>query len=311
MKSKYLIFIISITLFQSCEQTGEISRQLRFMGSLASQYGGQWNGSTLNDCYELEITNSEILNPDTDSLEYHATSIGRALIDSLNYNFDCITLELVDEKSIGIASKSNSISASFDLNLIRRFKNKSIDEFLVIRKAYNSMMNSYRGNVGEAQNWLNDLSVAQMNHPFVTLAKAEMLRAEDKTEESLALVNSISSRYPKEPQLHKYLSYYFIESKDFMEALKHAQIAYELEPKNAEILTNITGIYQETKEWNLVNQLTTEMIDLDTNNLNAYYMRAYSAFQINQFDNGCADLATIFKRDPTIVFADSMSNYCK
>ncbi len=311
MKSKFLLIIISIILFQGCQQAGEITKQLSFINSQVKKYGGQWNGSALNECYELEITNSKVLHPKTDSLEYYSTLIGRAFIDSLDYNFNCIKLELIDETSVGIASKSNSISATFDVNLIRRFKNKEIEEYLIIRKAYYSIKNSYQANTSEANSWIEDLSPTEQENPFVILAKAEILRAQGNNDKSLELVNSFSSNYPTESQLHKYLSYYYAEIKNIDKALEHGRIAYDLEPNNIEFLSNITGIYQQTKQWDSVYQLTTELIDIDTNNLNAYYSRAYAAFQIDLTDSGCDDLATIFKRDPSIVFADSMSNYCK
>ncbi|MEM9338030.1 MAG: hypothetical protein AAGA66_04830 [Bacteroidota bacterium] len=281
------------------------------MNSQAQKYGGEWTGSALNDCYELEITNSKVLNPKTDSLDYYAALIGRAFIDSLNYGFECIQFELVNEKSIGIASTSNSISATFDLNLIRKFKDKDIEEYLIIRKAYYSIRNSYRGNVSEAQSWIENLSTKQLEHPFVILAKAEILRTKGSADESLELINSISSNYPYEPQLHKYISFYYSKDNNVEKALEHGRIAYELAPSNAEFLSNMVGIYQETKQWDSVYQFTSKLIEMDSNNLNAYYTRAYAAFQIDLTDTGCNDLATIFRRDPTIVFADSMSNYCK
>lgn len=311
MKRKLLLIVISIVLFQSCQQSGEFTRQLSFINSQVKKYGGQWNGSALSECYELEITNSKILHVKTDSLDYYSTLIGRAFIDSLGYNFNCIKLELIDETSIGIASKSNSISATFDLNLIRRFKDKDITEYLTIRKAYYSLKNSYQGNTSEARSWLKDLTRFEEENPFVILAKAEILRANANLEGSLELVDSIASNYPNESQLHKYLSFYYTEDKNIEKALEHGRIAHELEPKNIEFLSNITGIYQQAKQWDSVYSLTSELIDIDTNNLNAYYSRAYAAFQIDLTEAGCDDMATIFKREPSIVFADSMSNYCK
>ena len=129
MKHTFLLIATLTILTQGCEQAGEISRQLSFINSQVKQYGGQWSGSGFSECYELEITNSPVLHTETDSLDYYATMIGRAFIDSLDYDFGCIRLELVNEKSIGIVSKSNSISATFDLDLIKRFKDKDISEF--------------------------------------------------------------------------------------------------------------------------------------------------------------------------------------
>ncbi len=311
MNKGILTLFLSLFIISGCQHAGEITKQLSFLNTMVKEYGGEWNGSALGDCYELEITNSKVLHKETDSLVYYSTVIGRAFIDSLNYNFSCITFELVDKTGIGGISKSSAIEATFDLNLIRRFKDRDIEEFLTIRKAYYAFKNVYREDLETAKSWIDDLSGNEEKNPFIILANAEILRANNEIEEAKLLVEPLINDYPDDAQLNKYMSYFFTEIGENDKALNLLHNAYRLNKTDNAIIGNLAGHHQEMKNWDSVYYYTSRIIELDSNDINAYYIRAYSAFQIDETDKGCDDLAKVYQMDKTIVFADSMSTYCK
>ena len=311
MKSKLLIIAASLLVAQGCQQAGEMATQMRFISSQAQKYGGSWKGSMLNDCYELEITNSERLHPDTDSLDYHATAIGRAFIDQLDYNFTCMTLELVDEVSVGFASSSTGTEATYNLALIRSFKDIGIPEYLTIRKAHNTIHNLQVGDTESAQYWFDKLTTAELAHPFANLAKAEFLKAQGDASRAWALIDSLSSSYPREAQLHRYIATSYFLNKNLDKALEEINVAHEAAPENIEITLFAALLHQLAGQWEEMHSLTSSIIKIDSTIANAYYYRAYASFQMDQINSGCDDLAAITKLDPEIVFADSIARYCR
>jgi|GEM_PF-4652005 len=304
-------FLISLLLILSCQHAKEISAQLSFMSSLREIYGGEWNGSALNDCYELEIKNSEILKPESDSLVYYSTLIGRAFVDSLDYNFSCLTLKLVNEDKIFIASKSKSKEFTFDLNLIRRFKKKDLKEYLVIRKAYYAIRNVYQDDIVEARSWIEDINENEGENPYIKLAEAHILRSEGDLNKSRAMIDSLSSTNLNDAELHKYFGLYYSEDKLYDLALEQLHISLKEDDSNLDYLGNVGGMHHKLGNWDSLSYYTSKMLKIDSTDINALYSRAYSSFQLNQTEKGCDDIQTILKLQPQLNLADSIMNYCK
>lgn len=307
-KFTYILGILTLT-FASCDYAENVEEQLKFLSNMRGLYGGSWNGSTANGCYKLEITNSERLNNNRDSIDYFGTVIGRRFIEELGKNYTCLTLVLVDEDKVLYFSKSSSNSLSLDLELINEFKQRSVEEYLQNRKAIYAIRFADNNEEVYAHNWISDFDPETKN-PFYHLAMAHIDWALGDKQTSLRNVNKLIESHPSDDLLYKYIGIFYLERNAPDKCLALFKKAAAINEENNEHLLNIGSVYARLSAYDSSLSYFNKVIDRDSTSLPGYYKRALIRFSSNEITEGCSDLHRVIDLAPEINIPDSILAKC-
>lgn len=304
----YTLFVTSL-LLTSCNFPENVSNQLSFLKKMNNEFGGNWSGSSEGNCYRIEITNSQRLNNNKDSLEHYGTIIGRKFINDIGLDYSCLKLVLKKEKKVAIITSSSSNSFTFDLWLINRFKDRSVKKYLIARKAIYASQSADNDNLQEAEKLLSEIDNDD-NNPFIKLAKAHIIRAKGKHKESLRQINELIKSNDSDDILNQYIGIYFIKTNDRKNALSMFKKAASINRNNNEHLINIAAIYYEMEKYDSSAYYCTKVLKVDSLNLKALYNRANSRFKENKNDMGCRDIKRMLEIAPKITLPDSILSKC-
>lgn len=311
MKLKVFILLLSVVaLIATCEMAGEMKEQLSFLMEIRKQFGGNWSGSyAVGECYNLEITNSPRISNNPDSLEFYATIIGRAITaNEFGSNYACMNLQIVNEKKVAIVSSSSSTNHSYDLQMIKRFNDRSIPDYLIIQKAIYAMNSAEKGEVEEAKKWYGRIEEHQEN-PFVKLALASIEAARDNQVEAYQLIEKISQSLDDD-QLCFYIGGFFIRNDQPENALEYFHLATQLNGKNPEHWLNLGELYWIDDQPDSSIYFISKAINADSTFLKAYYRRAQLHLELEKNGKACDDINYILQMEPKAPLPDSIKSIC-
>jgi len=309
MNKLYYFSLFSLLLFTSCDFSNNVREQLSFLTKMSEEFGGLWNGSNEGGCYKIEITNSERLNNNTDSLDYLGVLIGRKFIKTLGLNYSCLMLELINEKKVAMISKSTSKTKKIDLEIINRFNDRTIQEYIIASSAINACQNADFDNLIQAEKWLSDID-STLNDAFIELARASIDRARGNSKESKNRINRLIESNTSDDLLVKYIGIYFIKTNEFNRTLSLFKHAAELNKNNNEHLMDIGSIYFDMTEYDSSALYFSQVIERDSLNLKALYNRAECRFKENEITLGCNDINRILVIAPKVNLPESIMNKC-
>ena len=310
MKSKVFVLIFSLgALITACEMAGQMKEQLSFLMETRKQFGGNWSGYySPGGCYSIEITNSPRINNNPDSLDYYATIIGRAITGDFGSNYTCMNLQIVNEKKVAIVTKSSSTNHSYDLQLIKRFRERSIEDYMVIKKAIYAMNHAEEGQIEEATKWYGRVEEHQES-PFVKLALASIEEARNNQAEAYQIVEQISQSL-NDDQLSFYIGGFFIRNDQPEKALKYFHLSTQLNPENPDHWLNLGELYWIDDQSDSSIYFINNAVEADSTFLKAYYRRAQLNFKLGKKGKACDDINYILQVDPGASLPDSIKIIC-
>lgn len=197
-----------------------------------------------------------------------------------------------------------------DLNLIYRFKDLPINDYMQIRKAVYASQNADNGNIDDALEWLEDIDSTGISHPFIVLAKAHIDLANGEKVKAKDRINYLNESYEGNSMLNRYIGIYFVKQNRFEEALKYFKLAVKYNNKFTEHLSELGAIYFELNYFDSSAIAFTRVIEKDSMNLNAYFNRANCMFEIGKDNDGCRDIKKMIEIAPKIKLPDSILVFC-
>ncbi|MCP4176404.1 MAG: hypothetical protein GY756_01450 [bacterium] len=311
MKKILFGFTLIIISLGSCDNANKIADELSFLWDIRKEFGGQWVQSYENNCYKIEITNSDRINDNRDSIDHFGVIIGRKYIESVELNYSCLTLECLNESNYVVYSNSDGFVHNFDLSLIKKFMDLPIEEYLIIKDAIYAGENADDNKLDDAIEWLKYVNSKDKNNPYVILAKAKIFRTSGDNLSAEEQIKKILMNKKIDDRLYHQLGGYYFSDNKLDKTIEYTKLASELNKEDVQYLLDIGIIYRQLQIYDSSLIYLNKVIMKDPENLHAHIHRSNCYFKVDSLKKGCKDIERVKLIAPDTKIPDSLMNKCK